>query len=151
MIKVCFICHGNICRSPMAEFVFADLVKKAGLESRFDISSAAASDESIGQDVYPSSKRCLKAHGVPCPTHVAHKLTPKEAEECDLLLCMDSRNLRYLAWISPLASSKAVFLGEYGLNGAEIEDPWYTGDFDGVYDQIELCCKELLRTLTAGK
>lgn len=147
-MKVIFVCHGNICRSPLAEYVFADLVKKAGLRGRIEVSSAAASDESIGMDVYPATKKCLREHGIPCPPRVARKLTPKEAEECDLLLIMDRRNLRYLPWISPLAAKKAQFLGDYGLNGAEIEDPWYTGNFEGVYRQIAFCSRELLRVLT---
>ncbi len=147
MIKVCFICHGNICRSPMAEYVFQDLVNKAGLGDRFEVTSAAVSYEEIGNDVYPPAKRCLAEHGILCPHRGAHRITPKEAEESDVLLCMDHSNLYRLKSISPLAEKKARLLGEYGLHGAEIEDPWYTGAFGRVYDQIFLCCKELLRVL----
>lgn len=147
MIKVCFICHGNICRSPMAEYVFQDLVNKAGLGDRFEVTSAAVSYEEIGNDIYPPAKRCLAEHGIPCPHRGAHRITPKEAEESDVLLCMDHSNLCRLKSISPLAEKKARLLGEYGLHGAEIEDPWYTGAFGRVYDQIFLCCKELLRVL----
>ncbi len=147
MIKVCFICHGNICRSPMAEYVFQDLVNKAGLGDRFEVTSAAVSYEEIGNDVYPPAKRCLAEHGIPCPHRGAHRITPKEAEESDVLLCMDHSNLYRLKSISPLAEKKARLLGEYGLHGAEIEDPWYTGAFGRVYDQIFLCCKELLCVL----
>ena len=151
MQKIVFICHGNICRSPMAEYVFADLVKRAGLEDAFFVTSAAVSYEEIGNDVYSPAKRCLASHGVPCPPHAAHRITRKEIEEADLLLCMDFSNLRRLAAISSSCEGKAKLLGEYGLSGAEIEDPWYTGNFSRVYDQISLCCGELLRSLSAGE
>lgn len=131
----------------MAEYVFQDLVNKAGLGDRFEVTSAAVSYEEIGNDVYPPAKRCLAEHGIPCPHRGAHRITPKEAEESDVLLCMDYSNLYRLKSISPLAEKKARLLGEYGLHGAEIEDPWYTGAFGRVYDQIFLCCKELLRVL----
>ena len=147
MIKVCFICHGNICRSPMAEHVFQDLVNRAGFMDEFEITSAAVSCEEIGNDVYPPAKRCLVEHGVPCPRRGAHRITPKEVDEADILLCMDQSNLYRLKNISPIAEKKARLLGEYGLNGAEIEDPWYTGAFGRVYDQIALCCDGLLRAL----
>lgn len=150
MIKVSFVCHGNICRSPMAEYVFQDLVNKAGLGDRFEVTSAAVSYEEIGNDVYPPAKRCLASHGVPCPSRAAHRITPAEIEEADLLLCMDFSNLRRLAAISPVARDKAKLLGEYGLSGAEIEDPWYTGNFSRVYDQIALCCGALLAALGKG-
>ena len=131
----------------MGEYIFADLIRKQGKEDLFEISSAAVSYEEIGNDVYPPAKRCLTAHGIPCPPHTAHCVTRCEAEESDLLLCMDRSNLRRLALISPLGVPKAHLLGEYGLGGAEIEDPWYTGNFERVYDQIALCCEELLHRL----
>ena len=147
MQKIVFICHGNICRSPMAEYVFADLVKKAGKGAEFSVSSAAVSYEEIGNDVYPPAKRVLAAKGVPCPPRGAHRITSKEAEEADLLLCMDHFNLYRLKSISPAAAGKARLLGEFGLGGKEIEDPWYTGNFERVYEEIALCSEELLRVL----
>ena len=147
MVKVNFICHGNICRSPMAEYVFKDLVAKAGKSADFVVSSSAVSYEEIGNDVYPPAKRCLAAHGVPCPPHAAHHITPREVEEADLLLCMDHSNLYRLKSISPAAAEKARLLGEFGLGGKEIEDPWYTGNFERVYEEIALCSEELLRVL----
>ena len=135
----------------MAEYVFADLVGREGLTDRFSVTSAAVSYEEIGNDVYPPAKRCLSSHGVPCPPHAAHRITPREIEEADLLLCMDHSNLYRLKNISPLAADKAKLLGEYGLSGAEIEDPWYTGNFSRVYDQIVLCCGELLAALRKGE
>ena len=132
----------------MAEYVFKDLVAKAGKSADFVVSSSAVSYEEIGNDVYPPAKRCLAAHGVPCPPHAAHHITPREVEEADLLLCMDHSNLYRLSGVSPLAKGKAKLLGEYGLAGKEIEDPWYTGNFERVYEEIAFCCAELLRALT---
>lgn len=149
-MKIVFICHGNICRSPMTEYVFADLVRREGVADAFDISSAAVTNEEIGNDVYPPAKRCLIAHGIPCPPRAAHRITSREVEEADLLLCMDESNLRHLSSISPVAIEKAHLLGEYGLDGAEIEDPWYTGNFDRVYDEIALTSAELLHRLLRG-
>ena len=146
-MKIIFICHGNICRSPMAEYIFIDLVKKQGKEASFDISSAAVTNEEIGNDVYPPAKQSLLSHGVSCPERAAHRVTVREIEDADLLLCMDHSNLRRLSNISPLALPKAHLLGEYGLGGAEIEDPWYTGNFSRVYDQIAFCCEKLLLAL----
>ena len=135
----------------MAEYVFADLVRREGLDAEFSVTSAAVSYEEIGNDVYPPAKRELASHGVPCPPRAAHRITPEEIREADLLLCMDRSNLSRLKNISILAANKAKLLGEYGLSGSEIEDPWYTGNFPRVYDQIVLCCGELLATLRKGE
>ena len=147
MVKVMFVCHGNICRSPMAEYIFSHLVAQKGVQDRILISSSAVSREEIGNDVYPPAKRELKEHGVPCPPRAARRITPREIEEYDYILCMDASNLRYLAAISPLATGKAALLGEYGLQGKEIEDPWYSGRFSRVFDEILLCCQNFLIVL----
>ena len=96
MIKVLFVCHGNICRSPMAEFVMKDLVKKAGREEEFHIASAAVSREEIGNPVYPPARRELAKHGIRCDGHAAHQITRKELEEYDYIYYMDASNGRYL-------------------------------------------------------
>lgn len=150
MIKVMFVCHGNICRSPMAEYIFADMVKKAGLADRVQVSSSAVSREEIGSDVYPPAQRELARHGVPCPCRAARQITEGEITEYDHILVMDESNLRRLSRISPVAAEKARLLGEYGLDGREIEDPWYTGRFSVVYEQIALCCRELLAVISKG-
>ena len=94
MKKVLFVCHGNICRSPMAEFVMKDLVEKAGLSAQFEIASAATSTEEIGNPVYPPARRKLAEHGISCGAHAARQLTSRDYDEYDLLIGMDSTNLR---------------------------------------------------------
>jgi len=150
MIKVMFVCHGNICRSVTAEYVFAERVRRAG---RDDIlaDSSATSTEAIGEDVYPAAKQTMLRNGVPCPHHVARQITAKEIAEYDYILCMDERNLRYLARIAPLTSGNVHLLGEYGLDGAEIDDPWYTGRFDEVFHQISRCAESFLKTLPPAR
>ena len=96
MKKILFLCHGNICRSPMAEFIFKDLVRQAGLERRFEIASAATSREEIGNDMYPPAKRCLRAHGVPFSPRAARQVTPRDYDDWDLLIIMDDLNRRNL-------------------------------------------------------
>lgn len=129
----------------MAEYIFCEMARKQGKAALFDVSSAAVTTEEIGNDVYPPAKRCLSHHGIPCPPRAAHLVTKREIEEADILLCMDHSNLRRLGAISPLAVPKAHLLGEYGLGGKEIEDPWYTGNFDRVYEEIDLCCRSFLQ------
>ena len=147
MIKVMFVCHGNICRSVTAEYVFAEWVRRGGRKDVLSDSSAT-STEAIGDDVYPAAKRILLAHGVPCPHHAARQITAREIAEFDYVLCMDERNLRYLARIAPLSSGNVHLLGEFGLGGKEIEDPWYTGNFESVFQEIETCCKGFLEFLS---
>ena len=149
MTTVNFVCHGNICRSPMAEYVFASLVKERGLSDVITVTSSAVSREEIGNDVYPPAKRELLAHGIPCPHRGARQITAREIAEADYLLCMDASNLRRLECISSQVQGKAQLLGEYGLGGKEIEDPWYTGNFARVFDEISLCCRALLDAIVA--
>ena len=134
----------------MGEYIFAELSRRAGKGAEIAVSSSAVSLEEIGNDVYPPAKRELLAHGIPCPSRAARRITPKEIEEYDYLLCMDESNLRWLSRISPLATGKACLLGEYGLGGKEIEDPWYTGRFGRVYDEIYTCCETLLEEILRG-
>ncbi len=130
----------------MAEYVFCDLVCKAGVGDRFSVDSCAVSREEVGNDVYPPAKRVLLAHGIPCPKRGAKELTVSDAETSDLILCMDQNNLYRLKRYA-VDFSKVSLLGEHGLGGKEIEDPWYTDRYDKVYREIETCCKALLREL----
>ena len=147
MKSVLFVCHGNICRSPMAEYIFRDMVKKAGLEDvRMD--SAAVSYEEEGNDIYPPAKRTLQAHGIPFSRHRAHRISDAEASEYDVIVIMDSSNRRLLSHIiSPLNMAKVHKMMEYAGRNSDVSDPWYTGDFERTYMDITEGCKGLLASL----
>lgn len=147
MKSVLFVCHGNICRSPMAEYIFRDMVKKAGLEDvRMD--SAAVSSEEEGNDIYPPAKRTLQAHGIPFSRHRAHRVSDAEASEYDVIVIMDSSNRRLLSHIiSPLNMAKVHKMMEYAGRNSDVSDPWYTGDFERTYMDIAEGCKGLLASL----
>ena len=131
MKKLIFVCHGNICRSPMAEFVMKDLVKKAGLESQFRIESAATSREEIGNPVYPPARRKLAEYGISCEGHAARQLTNQDYEEYDLLIGMDQANLRSMYRIcGGDFADKMSLLMEHTDHPGDVADPWYTGDFE---------------------
>lgn len=147
MKSVLFVCHGNICRSPMAEYIFRDMVKKAGLEDvRMD--SAAVSCEEEGNDIYPPAKRTLQAHGIPFSRHRAHRISDAEASEYDVIVIMDSSNRRLLSHIiSPLNMAKVHKMMEYAGRNSDVSDPWYTGDFERTYMDIAEGSKGLLASL----
>ena len=148
MIKVLFICHGNICRSPMAEFVMKDLVQKAGLESQFHIESAATSREEIGNPVYPSARRKLAEHGISCEDHAARQLTNQDYEEYDLLIGMDQANLRNMYRIcGGDFADKMHLLMDFTDRPGEVADPWYTDDFDTTWRDVEEGCWGLLQKI----
>ena len=138
MIKVLFICHGNICRSPMAEFVMKDLSRKAGLEEALRIASAATSTEEIGNPVYPPARRKLAEHGISCEGHAARQLCSRDYEEYDLLIGMDKANLHNMFRIcGGDFNNKMHLLLEYaGRPDQEVMDPWYTGDFDSTWQDV---------------
>lgn len=148
MKKILFVCHGNICRSPMAEFVMKDLVKKAGLESQFHIESAATSREEIGNPVYPPAQRKLAEHGISCEGHAARQLTKQDHEDYDLLIGMDQANLRNMYRIcgSDFAGKMSLLLDHTDHPG-DVADPWYTGDFDATWRDVLAGCRGLLKKL----
>ena len=152
MIKVLFICHGNICRSPMAEFVMKDLVKKAGLASQFYIESAATSREEIGNPVYPPAQRKLAEHGISCDGHAARQLINADYENYDLLIGMDRANLRDMYHIcGGDPDGKLRLLMDYTDRPDDVADPWYTGDFESTWQDVLAGCQGLLRELTARR
>lgn len=148
MIKICFVCHGNICRSPMAEFVMKDLVKKAGLEAEFLIESAATSAEEIGNPVYPPARRKLAEHGISCDGKRARRLTRRDYDRFDLLVGMDGANLRNMDRIcGGDPAGKLHLLLDYAGRPGDVADPWYTGDFDATWRDVAAGCAGLLAAL----
>ena len=149
-IRILFVCHGNICRSPMAEFVMKDLVRGRGLQSRYEIASAATSREELGNPVYPPARRKLAANGIACAGHRARQMTRADYDDWDLIVCMDRNNIRNALRITDGdPEHKIVLLLDYaGRAGEEVADPWYTGDFDATWDDITSGCEGLLRELT---
>ena len=151
MIKVLFICHGNICRSPMAEFVLKDMVKSCGIAEQFEIASAATSTEEIwngvGNPVYPPAKAELERHGISCEGKRAVLLKASDYDEYDYLIGMDSMNIRNMMRIlggDPKGKvSKLLDFTE--RTGQDIADPWYTGNFDRTYEDVKEGCEALLQ------
>ncbi len=136
MIKILFVCHGNICRSPMGEYVLKDMVKKAGLADQFQIASAAVSREELGNPVYPPVRREMAKHGISCEDHAAHQITQAEYDRYDRIYYMDRSNLRYLQRL--LKDTGKCF----PLLTRDVADPWYTGDFTQTWlDIVEGCTK----------
>ena len=146
MIKIMFVCHGNICRSPMAEFVMKDMVKKAGLEDRIYVASSATSREEIGNDIHHGTKAKLFEMGVPFCKRQAVQLTAKDYETYDYIIAMDRRNLVNIERICG-RNDKTSLLLSYAGKDRDIADPWYTGNFDETYDDVVKGCSGLLTKL----
>lgn len=148
MTKVLFICHGNICRSPMAEFVMNQLVAEAGREQEFQIESAAVSTEEIGNDLYPPAKRKLTEKGVPFTRHAARQITREDYQCFDYIICMDHSDLRLLRYlIGEDTLGKVSLLLEWADVSRDVADPWYTGDFEAAYQDILQGCQAFLKAV----
>lgn len=146
--NILFICHGNICRSPMAEFVMKDLVQKQGLEASIRVASAATSTEELGNPVHSGTRRKLSEYGISCKGKTARQITPSDYGEYDYLIVMDDFNLRNMRPIikedpEDKVSKLLSFCGESG----DIADPWYTGDFDLTYQDVLRGCTALMQEL----
>ena len=144
MIKVLFICHGNICRSPMAEFVMKDLAASAGMRGLI-IASAATSTEEIGNPVYPPARRKLSEHGIGCEGKTARQLTRADYDAWDLLIGMDEANLRNMRRIcGGDPEGKIRLLMDFAGQSRDVADPWYTGDFEATWRDVNAGCRALL-------
>jgi len=152
MIKVVFVCHGNICRSPMAEYVMKDLVRQSGREDEFVIASAATSREELGNPVYPPVRRKLAEHGIRCDGHAARQMTRKDYEEFGYLIGMDRMNLSNMTRIcgGDPEGKCSLLLAHAGQSG-DVADPWYTGDFEATWQDVNIGCRALLKELTEKK
>ena len=145
MKKILFVCHGNICRSPMAEFVMKDLVRKAGLESQYHIESAATSTEELGNEVYPPAKRKLAEHSISCKGKTARQMTRNDYNRFDLLIGMDDWNIRNMQRIcGGDPEGKIHKLLDYTYRTGNVADPWYTGDFEATWRDVLEGCQALL-------
>ena len=148
MIKILFVCHGNICRSPLAEFVMKDLVEKAGLDWNFEIASAATSTEEIGCPVHPGTRRKLAEHGIGCAGKTARQLQRQDYDQYDLLIGMDGANLRNMRRICGGDPEKKLHLMlEYAGRTGDVADPWYTGDFEATWQDVLAGCRGLLEKI----
>ena len=149
MIRILFICHGNICRSAAAEMIMRDILRRNHMENAVHVSSAATSLEEIGNDVYPPMKSTLAAHRVPCHPHSARRMTQRDYEDNDILIGMDRENIRNMERIAGGdPGDKIHYLMEYaGKPGQEVSDPWYTRDFETAFQDILEGCEGLLSVL----
>lgn len=147
MIRLLFVCHGNICRSPMAEFIMKELVRAEGLGDEIFVASAATTNEDTGNPVYPPARRELARHGLSCAGKTARRMTRQDYQDYDYILYMDRCNRRELQRITDDPEGKLRPLMSFAGSTEEIADPWYTGDFSGVYAQLERGCRGLLQKL----
>ena len=146
MVKILFVCHGNICRSPMAEFVMKDLVRRKGEENEFFIASAATSREELGNGVYPPVKRILAAMGIDCSGKRARQVTKADYAEIDYIVCMYRNNMRNIKYIIESDPENKIFmLLSLTETPRDVADPWYTGDFDITKDDVLRGCNALYK------
>lgn len=149
MKRILFVCHGNICRSPMAEFVMKHLVEQAGVAERYYIDSAATSTEEIGNEVYTPAKRKLAEHGISCKGKTARQMTRSDYQRFDLLVGMDSWNIRNMNRIcGGDPEGKIRMLLDFTLRPGDVADPWYTGNFEATWQDVLLGCQCLLNAIT---
>lgn len=166
MTKILFICHGNICRSPMAKYILRDMVSKRGLEDRFEIDSAATSREEIGDPVYPPARRKLAENGIACSGHHARQITREDFDYYDMIICMDEYNITAIQRVLRLDSRELQAAMErsggrpakvslmldytpdsYRRGRLNVADPWYTGDFEATWRDVTAGCEGLLEEL----
>lgn len=152
MTRILFVCLGNICRSPMAEYVMRELLRRQGLEGCIQVDSAATSAEELGNPVHPGARRQLAAHGVPCGNHRARQLTRADYESYDLLIGMDAYNLRNMRTLfGGDPEGKCHLLMDFCGQHRDVADPWYTGDFESTWRDVSEGCQALLTRLQTAK
>ena len=140
--RILFVCHGNICRSPMAEYIFKYLTQEAGVEDRFEVASAAVSTEEIGNDIYPPAKLKLRENHIPFGPHHAHQISIQEYNYYDAIICADKANI---AWL-PIRDEKTSLMMKWAGENRDVSDPWYTRDFEAAYRDIYTACKAILNS-----
>ncbi len=151
MTRILFVCHGNICRSPMAEFVMKDMAEKAGMSKEIAVASAATTDEELGNPVYPPARRKLAEHGIGCAGKTARRMRYDDYEQYDLIVGMDRENLfdmRRICRGDP--AGKIRLLMDYTDRPGDVADPWYTRDFEATWRDVEEGCRALLDRLRGG-
>lgn len=147
VVKVLFVCYGNICRSPIAEFVFRHMVSECGLENCIKTASCATSAEHIGDPVDYHSAKVLSKHGISCDGKTARRLNTRDFSDYDYIIGMDSNNLRYIRTMQPLDGCCITGKIMDYAGGGDVSDPWYTGNFDKTYSDIEKGCRGLLTSI----
>ncbi|MDO4460195.1 MAG: low molecular weight protein-tyrosine-phosphatase [Clostridia bacterium] len=148
MVKLLFVCYGNICRSPMAEFIMKDMVKKSGLESCFEIASAAVSTEEIGNPVYPPAKEELAKHKIKCDGKTARQMTKLDYDNYDFIIGMDNSNIREMRKIAGGDKFGKIYrLLDFTEQPGEVSDPWYHRNFTKCYNEIKAGCEDLMMHL----
>ncbi|MCQ2067218.1 MAG: low molecular weight phosphotyrosine protein phosphatase [Bacteroidaceae bacterium] len=148
MKRILFLCHGNICRSPMAEFVFKEMIRQRGLENEYYVESAAVSTEELGNPLYPPARRCLTGHDIPFDLRrTARQVRAGDYDRFDMIICMDHSNLNWLRRIIPSdPEGKVCIMMPIVGKSRDVADPWYTGDFEATYrDIVEVCTAMLDR------
>ena len=152
MIRILFVCHGNICRSPMAEFIMKDLVRKANLEQEIEIASAATSTEEIGNDIHYGTKGILNKYNIPFSRRGARQITKADYGYYDYLVGMDTANIRNMNQIFGGDPEKKIYkmLSFAGIN-RDVADPWYTGNFEETYQDVITGCQAMLQQITIDK
>lgn len=148
MKRILFVCHGNICRSPMAEFVMRDIIEKQGLQNKFEIASAATSTEEIGNPVYPPVKKLLEKNGISCIGKTSRQLKKEDYEKYDFIIGMDNANFRNIKRICGNDTQNKVYLlMDFTNNKKEVADPWYTRNFELTWNDVNEGCNGLLEYL----
>lgn len=147
MVKIIFVCHGSICRSPAAEMIFRQEIQARGIVDKYEVTSLALSNEEIGNDIYPPMKIALRENGIPFTKHSARRLTQRDVDWCDHLFYMDGSNMRILSYLIKDPSNKCKPVFEYSNNIFEIEDPWYSDNYQLVIDELRQCIRDILSNL----